>query len=113
MIVPTIGRKVWFWPVGTKNIADSTQPLDATVVYVHGPHLVNLACHDQNGQPFPAAHIPLRQPGEEAPAGPYCEWMPYQVGAATSVPTTAPVPERIVAARPDLKVVDDAPSPTL
>lgn len=91
MIKPTIGRKVWFY-AGTAvlpgvwtihNSGDETQPMDATVVYVHGDRMVNLAVLDHAGEPHAVRSVHLVQPGDEAvPNGMRAEWMPYQVGQA-------------------------------
>ena len=87
---PTIGRKVWFrlngatieTPAGTIQIQvfDPEQALDATVVLVHDePKVsVNLFVVDHGGFTHSFRSVPLRQDGEEVPAGMYCEWMPYQ-----------------------------------
>ena len=91
MIKPTIGRKVWFYAGGavlpgawtTYKSGDETQPMDATVVYVHGDRMVNLAVLDHAGEPHAVRSVHLVQPGDEAvPNGMRAEWMPYQVGQA-------------------------------
>ena len=107
VITPTIGRKVWFRPNGTGSlhpsnlggfvptplsIIDNDQPLDATVVYVWGDRMVNLAVIDHYGNSFIATSVTMLQPGEAAPsAGYYAEWMPYQQGQARkdAAPTAA------------------------
>lgn len=93
---PTVGRKVWFRPNGTKflpragvseytggplAIVDASQPLDATVVHVWNDRMVNLLVLDQYGHPFCATSVKLIQEGDAVPndgGGYYCEWMPYQ-----------------------------------
>lgn len=98
IVTPTVGRKVWFHPNGAEylRVANSEvatsgapfvsspdQPLDATVVYVHGNSMVNLAINDHNGFPFIATSVPLLQEGDLRPrSGYYCEWMPYQTAQA-------------------------------
>lgn len=90
VIAPTIGRKVWFWPSGLTHILGARlvnlspeQPMDATVVYVHGERLVNLLVLDHSGVPFAVPNVPLRQPSDDtAPEAAHCVWMPYQVGQA-------------------------------
>jgi hypothetical protein len=81
VIVPTIGRQVWFWP-STAFMERPTQPMAATVCFVHNERMVNLQVIDPNGNARPALSVYLRQPDEEAPSGGYCEWMPFQVGQA-------------------------------
>lgn len=91
IITPTPGRVVWYWPsqqeIDAKSFAygDQTQPLAATVAYVHGDRLVNLVVADQNGRQFPRTSVQLIQDGEDRPhtsEGPFAEWMPYQLAAA-------------------------------
>lgn len=97
IIMPTVGRKVWFRLNGQnmlqvpshheyltgKPTVNSDQPLDATVVYVWSDRMVNLAIFDHFGTPFTATSVPLLQEGDEKPAsGYYCEWMPYQTAQA-------------------------------
>jgi hypothetical protein len=82
MIIPSIGRKVWFYPNGATV---NGQPHDATIVYVWNDRLVNLACHDGNGVPYAATSVALYQEGDNALVGAYATWMPYQVGQAKAV----------------------------
>lgn len=58
LIIPAIGRKVWFWPQqedldeGMKQLRQNfhePQPFDATIIYVHGSSLVNLQVLDHEG----------------------------------------------------------------
>lgn len=95
IITPTVGRKVWYrpsaWdktgPVGM--VAAGDQPLDATVIAVWGPRMINVLVTDTMGKQFPVLSCDLLQPGDEprkdaagAVIGRYCEWMPYQVATA-------------------------------
>lgn len=89
MIKPTVGRKVWFWPnayfqTGPNAMsASSKQPLDATIVFVHGDRMVNLVVFDSNGKMFPVTSMTLKQEGDELAEGmAYAEWMPYQINQA-------------------------------
>lgn len=91
VIVPTIGRRLWYYPSAqdrglTENKPDSviqadlTQPCDAGVVYVHSNTCVNLVVTDHNGYVHRRTSVTLVQPGQEPPtAGAYCTWMPYQI----------------------------------
>lgn len=92
MIVPTIGRKVWFWPTAQQylrytadgSVAIENQPFDATVIAVWGDRCVNLRVTDHEGNQFTRTSVPLNQPGdaihiEEAN---FATWMPYQVQTA-------------------------------
>lgn len=87
-IPPTVGRKVWFRPNGAQTLNGATfenyasQPMDATIVCVWGERLVNLQVVDHGGISHGLRSVTLIQPGDPAPAGFYCEWMPFQVGQA-------------------------------
>lgn len=106
VIKPTVGRKVWYRPqksdvmgplpmsvMGPHNDPAAGQPLDATVIAVHGDRMVNVLVTDAAGRQFPVLSCTLLQPGD-VPAcddegkllGRYCEWMPYQIGVATANP---------------------------
>jgi hypothetical protein len=89
MIKPTIGRRVWFYPNGTTQLADpkplaiidSSQPLDAGVVFVWSDRMVNLDVTDHYGQHHSANSVTLVQEGDPVPTtGFYATWMPYQQG---------------------------------
>lgn len=82
MIKPSVGRVVWYYPVGASR---SEQPLAAIVAHVWSDTCVNLAIFDANGRPMekPPTSVLLVQPENEVPGnGGYCEWMPYQIGQA-------------------------------
>lgn len=85
VIVPTIGRKVWYWHGGVTAKNAKRQPMDATVCFVHNERLVNLGCRDHKGASFNATGVPLLQPGDPTPdeGVSFCEWMEYQKGQAT------------------------------
>lgn len=93
VITPTVGRKVWFKPGKFRDLPhglvllpvnyEDDQPLDATVVYVHDDHTVNLLVVDHVGNQFPFESVHLVQPSDQCcPAGHRAEWMPYQVKQA-------------------------------
>lgn len=79
MIIPTIGRVVWFRPGGTTL---ERQPLPAVIAYVHSETCVNLAIFDENGVASNKTSCFLFQGDTDRPTGDYCEWMPYQIGKA-------------------------------
>jgi hypothetical protein len=90
MIKPTIGHKVWFWPsLGNRpmyNIINVSQPLDATIVYVHNDSMVNLAIIDHLGHLYALQSVKLAQ--ESDPKGwdfDDAEWTHYQAGQAQKV----------------------------
>jgi hypothetical protein len=90
MIVPTIGRIVWYWPSkhDTMFRDGSTQPCAAIVAYVWHDRMVNLTVSDHNGDVHKRTSVRLRQDGDELPNESYCEWMPYQKAVASG--TLAP-----------------------
>lgn len=85
VIVPTIGRQVWYWR-RRRNVReledDSLQPEAATVCYVWDERMVNLRVINKDGHSRAETSTVLRQPDDEPPAHDYCEWMPFQVGQA-------------------------------
>mgnify|MGYP000408543904 CR=1 FL=1 len=88
MIVPTIGRIVWYWPsLADPHLASfGAQPMAAVICYVWSDTCVNLAIFDRNGNSVkdPPTSILLVQEGAERPSGGhFCEWMPYQVKKPT------------------------------
>ena len=85
MIIPTVGRVVWYRPNHADGIIhlDPTHPLAAMIACVLNERLVNLTVFDSNGTAFSRRSVPLLQDGDAASfRGPYCEWMPYQKGQA-------------------------------
>jgi hypothetical protein len=81
MIKPTVGRVVWFWQHKPQTL--SAQPQAAIIAAVWSDTCVNLTIFERDGVPrsHPPTSIHLRQEGEPEPeSGPYCEWMPYQIG---------------------------------
>lgn len=96
VISPSVGRKVWYWPCTNDKtgpvpmVQQAGQPLDATVIAVHGERLVNVLVIDVMGRQFPVLSCDLLQPGETPRSdsadgkvfGRYVEWMPFQVGQA-------------------------------
>jgi len=85
MILPTIGRKLWYWPPEDFPHPDKSQPLDATIAYVHSMDCINIGFRDQNGVPYAAQQIYLWHGEGNRPVGAifgYCEWMLFQKGQA-------------------------------
>lgn len=90
IIKPTVGRKVWYRPVGDSvrrhfALIDQAQPCDATITYVWNDRMVNLAVVGHTGIPCALGSVQLLQPGDPVPplvSGGYAEWMPFQVGQA-------------------------------
>ncbi len=96
IVTPTVGRKVWFRLNGSMQklpcadgrvvlpeLCGIEQPMDATVIFVHGNRMVNLDITDHIGQRFVARSVTLLQEGDLIPdTGFYCEWMPYQTAQA-------------------------------
>jgi hypothetical protein len=87
IIMPTVGRKVWFFPNGAcfhsnPYCINPEVPMDADVVFVWGERMVNLTVKDHIGQVHAFTSVTLLQPGDEIPAGGYARWMPFQIGQA-------------------------------
>lgn len=84
MIVPTPGRVVWFIPHAKSDPRwDATQPLSASVAYVHNERCINIGYFDQAGVAHSATSVPLLQDDDAKPEdGFFCAWMPYQKGQA-------------------------------
>lgn len=80
MIKPTIGRVVWFWPLGSNPSRENSQPYPALVAFVYSDTCVNLAVFDRSGDHRPYQGVELWQGDGERPSGEHCEWMPYQKG---------------------------------
>jgi hypothetical protein len=86
-IIPTIGRRVWFWPglADTINslMADTHQPFDAGVIFVHPDNTVNLAVTTHDGQHFTRFGVViLPADAEPNPEHSVAQWMPYQAAQA-------------------------------
>lgn len=77
MIVPTVGRVVWYRP----DDGDEQERYAAHVAAVHSNGMVNLMVIDPTGIPFNRMRVRLVQDGEKPGPG-ECEWMPYQKGQA-------------------------------
>ena len=86
LITPTPARMVHYHPAEGELPAYAYAPtLAAIVCYVHSNSLVNLCVFDKQGQQHARVMVTLVQPGGDVEAvrmGPWCEWMPYQVGQA-------------------------------
>jgi hypothetical protein len=82
VIKPTIGRKILYHAPDEAIHSDPSQPLDATICYVHNDGLVNLRVTDQGGISHARTSIPLIQSGDATPNGSYCYWMDYQISQA-------------------------------
>lgn len=84
MILPTVGRVVWYHPSQLDpGIPPGDQPLAALVTHVWSDRMVNLAVFSSEGVPFPRTIVRLVQEGDEAPLElGQAEWMPFQIGQA-------------------------------
>lgn len=93
LIVPTIGRRVWYWPSiddidhaydPVLKVLDKAQAMDAGIVYVHDDRRVNLSVKDHHGKSFARLNVQLIQEGDTVPTGGgYAAWMPYQKNSAS------------------------------
>jgi hypothetical protein len=85
MIVPTVGRVVYFHPgegARSRMHVRGDQPLRADILYVYGDRHVALNVDDHEGQRHFIPHATLMQDGDMPPDGSYAEWMPYQTAVA-------------------------------
>jgi hypothetical protein len=79
LIVPTVGRIVWYYPGQNEAIKyHRDQPLAAVVSYVWSDRMVNLAVYDADGFPQSRTSVPLLQDDDKAPDAAHCAWMPFQ-----------------------------------
>ena len=76
LIMPTIGRKAWFYE------ANSDVELDATIIDVQGLRSVSVYILSRAGVPSVRHDVPLVQEGDTIPAKAHVRWMPYQLGQA-------------------------------
>lgn len=89
IISPSIGRKVWYYPVNDPAVTRWSNgpdgemlPCDATVIYPWGDNCVNLRVTDHAGTQHIRTSVYLVQPDTPVPAHSHCTWMPFQVGQA-------------------------------
>ena len=80
MILPTVGRVVWFYVYSPGQ--GHKGPLAGHVAKVHGNYCVNLMVINEDGVPSSRTSVRLIQEGDEVPETDYCCWMPYQMGQA-------------------------------
>ena len=82
MIVPTVGRVVWFWPDGEVQMRTQQQPCAAIIAQVRTNTLINIAYFDENGHAHNNTSVRLVQDEQitQEMQSPFCTWMPYQVG---------------------------------
>jgi hypothetical protein len=78
--IPTIGRRIWYWPETLEDdtaegvCIDDNQPYDAGIIFVYSDGHVNLGVTDHEGNYFPKQDVVISD--EEIPG--CAQWMPYQ-----------------------------------
>lgn len=86
MIVPTVGRIVWFRPdavfIPTLD-GQPNGPLAAIIVGVQSEERVNVSVFGADGSMHPRTGVFVTQEGDPAPGS--CTWMPFQKGQATNL----------------------------
>lgn len=88
MIIPSIGRVVWYYPPGHPP---GEQPWPALICFVHNERLINLGGFEADGTPFDAREVVLVQEEDSLKHdGAYASWMPYQQQAAKSAGNYVP-----------------------
>ena len=81
MIEPTVGRILYLWPSASEK-ARNGEPIAAIVSAVVNDSRVTVTAFPASG-PRVYENIQLVHPDDTYPvAGPFCEWMPYQIGQA-------------------------------
>lgn len=81
MIVPSVGRVVWYRP-DDSTVRRIEERFAAHVARVHEDGTVNLMVIDPSGIPFARQYVTLVQDGQ-VPSPGQCEWMPYQKAVAS------------------------------
>ena len=96
MIVPTVGRVVWYWKDGETQIRAGEQPCAAMVAFVHSDTCINIGYLDHNGNHHNSTSVRLVQDEQvtEDMQEPFCTWMPYQkqVASGEILPTLHATP---------------------
>lgn len=90
VMVPTVGRRLWFWPCSTLmdkgfRQLDPKQPCDAGVIYVHPDGTVNVMATDHRGVQVAFHNVPVLPADAlrgDDPSAAYAQWMPYQAAQA-------------------------------
>ena len=82
MIKPTIGRVVWFYPQGAKQILNNIQPHAAMIAYVHSDTMITIGYFNSYGVACSQTSVRLIQEEQDFPECPFCSWIPYQKGQA-------------------------------
>jgi hypothetical protein len=85
---PTVGRRVWYWPIETERsipLADEdfvAQPFDAGIAHVNADGTINVSITNDMGYPIhPRQNVVLRDTPDQARGG-ECSWMTYHVKKA-------------------------------
>lgn len=80
MIVPSVGRVVWFNQMTPGVFPGSEGTCAAIVAKVWSDRMVNLCVIDANGNTLSRTSVPLVQEGDPEEKCQHCTWMPFQVG---------------------------------
>lgn len=101
VILPTVGRVVWYWPDGDEihrdtgrlNLRDIEQPFRADVCHVNADGTINISGNDHDGYAFVRRNVTLLQGDHEGTSlpRPFCSWMPYQRGQAAKADAPPPI----------------------
>lgn len=107
MIIPTVGRVVWYFPDPTNGqvVKYGEQPMAATVAFVYNERTINIGFLHHQGKPGYQQAVPLLQDDDPIPdEGHYCTWMPYQKAQAEKAE------QREIAVTVGGEVIQSAPS---
>ncbi len=88
-ITPTIGRVILAVPCqSTGLLASGNLPLPGLICKINEDDTINVGAFDGNGNPLPLQNLPIIAQAElteeQAAAGHYAYWMPYQLDAASA-----------------------------
>jgi hypothetical protein len=89
MIMPTVGRVVWFHPasgdpdLGRFDQSHDGRPMAGIIAHVWSKTSVNLCVIDPNGKTHSRTSVFLHQDGPR-PDECFAEWMPFQKGQAAA-----------------------------
>jgi len=103
IIVPTVGRVVWYWPGGDDFARDNAdrmfhcvtdQPMRADICFVHNDGTVTLHVNDHLGDSYQRPNITLHQGDAEGCSlpRPFATWMPYQKSQASKAEANEKMP---------------------
>jgi len=80
MIVPTVGRSLYYSPLPGEKLYDHDQPWMGFLCHLNSDQTINMLVLNESGMAVQKSHLTLAQDREPLPGEAY--WMPYQVKTA-------------------------------